>query len=208
MLVKQARKCVLSCCAKVRYPSSYPSNDRCTISVGSDNKRAINVVSFDTESSYDQLTVNGEAYDGSRGPGHVVPTQDITWHSDACMLLERSVCESKRNIVIVFQNKTQHDVWTSTHKQTCIYIYFYIYIYIYTYMYVFPGSSGYSMFRNHMWRAALVLLYLWMHIRYRTTTFNRDVQGGGLGHMLNTRVNFRTPVTAFDRLLSMTLPAG
>merc|ERR1712194_16080 len=42
----------------------------------------IQVESFETESNFDYLDVNGMEYDGTTGPNGVTPTADIFWYSD------------------------------------------------------------------------------------------------------------------------------
>ncbi|CAE7032759.1 rngB [Symbiodinium sp. CCMP2592] len=67
----------------------YPRNDECTITMPSENKRAIAVMAFSTFGG-DALVVNGVAYSGfdwhpwepEYGPVGIVPTGDITWWTD------------------------------------------------------------------------------------------------------------------------------
>ncbi|CAE7281673.1 Lztr1, partial [Symbiodinium sp. CCMP2456] len=70
------------CISSPSYPSSYPDDDSCTIHVPAGNTDAIQVVSFDTESS-DKLRVNSIDYSGTAGPDGVVPQGTIGWSSDA-----------------------------------------------------------------------------------------------------------------------------
>jgi hypothetical protein len=61
---------------------NYGNNERCTFTTSSAG--TLNVVSFNTESGYDELTVGGTQYDGTTGPQGVVVSAaaQITWSSD------------------------------------------------------------------------------------------------------------------------------
>ena len=61
------------------------------------NTRAIDVINFLTEESFDSLIINGLAYSGSNGPQGVVPQEALQWISDAghfLDLLPRFLCVS------------------------------------------------------------------------------------------------------------------
>ena len=60
----------------------YPSDDKCLIAVAPDNTLPINVIAFNTGKD-DFLVVNGVAYFGSASPMGIVPTENITWSTDA-----------------------------------------------------------------------------------------------------------------------------
>jgi hypothetical protein len=60
----------------------YGNNEQCTFTMGEDG--ALNVISFETESNYDELTVGGIQYDGTNGPQGISVSagEEITWSSD------------------------------------------------------------------------------------------------------------------------------
>ncbi|CAE7553092.1 unnamed protein product [Symbiodinium natans] len=76
------------CVASSNYPTTYPDNDRCVIEVVPNNTRAIDVINFLTEESFDSLIINGLAYSGSNGPQGVVPQEALQWISDAGHFLD------------------------------------------------------------------------------------------------------------------------
>ena len=61
----------------------YTSNERCDFSVAVGG--VLNIVSFETESGYDKMTIGGVIYMGSDGPADVVISagETITWYSDS-----------------------------------------------------------------------------------------------------------------------------
>jgi hypothetical protein len=61
---------------------NYATDERCTFTMG--NGGVLNVISFDTESRYDELTVGGSQYSGTTGPQSVSVSagEEITWSSD------------------------------------------------------------------------------------------------------------------------------
>lgn len=67
------------CVSSQNYPLDYGNNQACTISLGFPE---IRVVAFNTESTYDKLTVNGIEYAGTAGPNGVTPETEIVWASD------------------------------------------------------------------------------------------------------------------------------
>lgn len=70
------------CALSPNHPLPYGNNQGCTIRVNATAGRKLLVESFDVEESYDRLTVNGEAYSGSKKPVEIIPWEDITWFSD------------------------------------------------------------------------------------------------------------------------------
>jgi len=70
------------CATSPRYPQNYGKNQSCNITVDPDLVGPLIVESFDTESSFDFLRVNGHAYSGKAGPVAVVPSGPIFWSSD------------------------------------------------------------------------------------------------------------------------------
>ena len=60
----------------------YGNYETCTFTMGAGG--VLNVLSFETESNYDKLTVGGTEYSGTTGPQGVVVSagEDITWSSD------------------------------------------------------------------------------------------------------------------------------
>jgi ribosomal protein L33 len=71
-----------TCVQSSRYPQAYTNNSRCDI-VLQGEPVPLHVETFNTESGYDFLQVNGQRYDGSFGPQGVVPTGALVWSSDA-----------------------------------------------------------------------------------------------------------------------------
>eukprot|EP00976_Prorocentrum_cordatum_P009007 179251-Prorocentrum_minimum.AAC.1 len=74
------------CFRSPHYPESYGSDEACTINVLRDNV-VLNVMAFDTESGYDDLSVNGVDYSGdiTDSPAGVTVNTgtSITWSSDS-----------------------------------------------------------------------------------------------------------------------------
>jgi hypothetical protein len=73
------------CALSPNYPQSYSNDQSCKLHVlgATGTVPAIRVVSFETESYFDTLTVNGEIFSGTTGPeGLVVPSGSIDWLSD------------------------------------------------------------------------------------------------------------------------------
>lgn len=68
------------CVSSPNYPASYGVGEGCTVATfpGMGPMDAV----FDTEATYDTLTVNGKVYSGRSGPAEVTPTGIITWSSD------------------------------------------------------------------------------------------------------------------------------
>lgn len=77
-------------CIKSHHASGdYGSGEECAISVNGGNFKGpveLDVVGFDTERSFDKLTVNNEEYSGARGPQGVEPSGQIKWVSDGSVV--------------------------------------------------------------------------------------------------------------------------
>ncbi|CAK0822818.1 unnamed protein product [Prorocentrum cordatum] len=72
-----------SCVQSANYPQPYGNNQKCTVTIDASNAAPIVVESFDVESYFDYLVVDGGArYTGSSGPSGVTPTSSIMWSSD------------------------------------------------------------------------------------------------------------------------------
>lgn len=71
------------CIMSPNFPANYGNGEACVISIAQRNAVPIQVSSFETESRYDFLVVNGVQYSGTAGPFGVVPNGDITWASDS-----------------------------------------------------------------------------------------------------------------------------
>jgi hypothetical protein len=71
-----------TCVQSASYPQNYGANQKCTVEIDEANAAPIVVETFDVESYYDYLTVNGNTYSGTSGPDGVTPTGSITWSSD------------------------------------------------------------------------------------------------------------------------------
>jgi len=69
-----------NCVQSKNHPGQYGNNEACTIQLG--GSVPVTVEAFSTESSYDFLTVGGQAYSGSSGPSSGSYTGSITWASD------------------------------------------------------------------------------------------------------------------------------
>lgn len=70
------------CALSPNYPESYGNDQFCEIQILDTAAFPILAPSFNTESNYDILTVNGQSYSGGMGPSGVVPTGFISWSSD------------------------------------------------------------------------------------------------------------------------------
>jgi len=68
------------CAQSNNHPANYGNNDQCQIELYGDV--SIQVESFETERSYDRLTVGGSTYSGTSGPSNGVYTGTISWSSD------------------------------------------------------------------------------------------------------------------------------
>jgi len=64
------------------YPQNYGANQKCTVEIDEANAAPIVVESFDVESYFDYLIVNGNTYSGTSGPDGVTPTGSMLWSSD------------------------------------------------------------------------------------------------------------------------------
>jgi len=71
-----------ACVESPNYPNYYSTDQSCTIQIDLNAAAPIEVESFNTESYFDRLTVNGRAYSGTNGPSGVIPTANIQWASD------------------------------------------------------------------------------------------------------------------------------
>ena len=71
-----------TCFRSSNYPWGYGNNENCTITVNT--ATTLSVTTFDTESGYDHLTVNGVFYSGTSGPDgvQVAAGATITFTSD------------------------------------------------------------------------------------------------------------------------------
>jgi len=67
------------CVTSPNYPKHYGYHEACTIEAP---RIALALDSFETESHYDKLTVNGDAYSGEKKPNDIVPVEAIHWTSD------------------------------------------------------------------------------------------------------------------------------
>eukprot|EP00959_Pyramimonas_sp_CCMP1952_P323643 6773208-Pyramimonas_sp.AAC.1 len=71
-----------TCVESPNYPQNYGTDEGCTLEIDLGAAAPIVVESFNTESYFDTLTVNGVSYSGSVGPSGITPTADIVWSSD------------------------------------------------------------------------------------------------------------------------------
>ncbi|CAK0869735.1 unnamed protein product [Prorocentrum cordatum] len=71
-----------SCVESPNYPQNYGSSQACTLEVNLALAAPIQVESFDVESYFDYLLVNGKRYYGTSGPTGVTPLSSVTWSSD------------------------------------------------------------------------------------------------------------------------------
>ena len=72
-----------ACARSPNYPSDYGNRQSCTITptslaVG----QRLSATTFNTESGYDKLIVNGATYSGTIGPSNVLLGSAFTWSSD------------------------------------------------------------------------------------------------------------------------------
>ena len=73
-----------ACVRSPNYPSNYGSSQSCTITPESPAVGwLLTATTFNTESGYDKLTVNGVQYSGATGPMGVVLSGAFTWSSDS-----------------------------------------------------------------------------------------------------------------------------
>ena len=68
-----------ACDASSTADGLYGSNEACTVTFGHDVRLSVHL--FETESGYDQLTVDGTIYDGTSGPNGLT-TSGLSWSSD------------------------------------------------------------------------------------------------------------------------------
>jgi len=76
-------KCTIDaedCLLSPNYPEQYNNYDSCSIDVNHPQKIASR--DFNTETYSDALTVNGQEYSGTEGPGGIVASGQITWRTD------------------------------------------------------------------------------------------------------------------------------
>ncbi|CAK0889422.1 unnamed protein product [Prorocentrum cordatum] len=71
-----------SCVESHNFPQNYNNNQGCILEISAEFSAPIIVESFNTEASFDYLTVNGQLYSGSAGPSGITPTSSISWTSD------------------------------------------------------------------------------------------------------------------------------
>lgn len=67
------------CVNSPNYPLNYGDSQQCNFTMPAWNLR---VEEFNTEASYDKLTINGLFYAGTVGPDNVIPTGFLIWSSD------------------------------------------------------------------------------------------------------------------------------
>ncbi|CAE8695099.1 unnamed protein product, partial [Polarella glacialis] len=103
-----------NCLRSGNYPSSYSTNEYCSIEVGkaAGENSVLQVNSFDTEYGYDVMAIAGLFYSGTRGPDGVSAKGQVTWNSDYSN--ERSGWE----ICIVEATTTTVTTLTTTAKRT------------------------------------------------------------------------------------------
>ena len=71
-----------ACVRSPNYPSNYGSSQSCTITPESPAVGwLLSATAFNTESGYDELTVNGVDYSGTTGPNGEVLSGAFTWSS-------------------------------------------------------------------------------------------------------------------------------
>merc|ERR1719382_1241927 len=71
-----------SCVQSANYPQNYGARQKCTVDIDEANSAPIVVESFDVESYFDYLVVDGVRYSGRAGPDGVTPTGSVLWSSD------------------------------------------------------------------------------------------------------------------------------
>eukprot|EP00439_Symbiodinium_sp_Y106_P002913 s5999_g1.t1 len=82
-----------SCVQSQNYPNAYLIDDAsntqdCTLNPGAGNAQALHVVAFSTETGFDTLSINGQAYSGPgtetvAPPDGIIPSGDMPWTTDA-----------------------------------------------------------------------------------------------------------------------------
>merc|ERR1719382_2182699 len=72
-----------SCVQSANYPQNYGARQKCTVDIDEANSAPIVVESFDVESYFDYLVVDGVRYSGRAGPDGVAPTGSMLWSSDS-----------------------------------------------------------------------------------------------------------------------------
>ncbi|CAK0869737.1 unnamed protein product [Prorocentrum cordatum] len=70
------------CLESPNYPQDYGVDQECTVEIDSGSAAPILVESFNTESFFDYLIVNGVEYSGTYGPDGIIPSTSIVWSSD------------------------------------------------------------------------------------------------------------------------------
>jgi len=70
-----------NCIQSLNYPSNYGNNQQCSIELS--GAIPVSVIAFDTETSYDILSVGGSPYSGTSGPSNGAYSGTITWSSDS-----------------------------------------------------------------------------------------------------------------------------
>jgi len=68
------------CIQSNNHPSNYGNNEKCSVQLYGDISLSFD--SFETEASYDKLTVGGRSYSGGSGPSNGPYTGSISWSSD------------------------------------------------------------------------------------------------------------------------------
>jgi hypothetical protein len=68
-----------SCVKSTNYPSNYGNSQACTVEISPAAK--IDVIAFNTESGYDEMTVNGVEYSGD-GSGLDGKVSTLSWSTD------------------------------------------------------------------------------------------------------------------------------
>jgi hypothetical protein len=71
------------CIQSPNYPGMYANSDGCLISA---QTGPLSVLSFNTESGHDKLTVNGVDYHNTAGPNGIVPSGLIQWTTDGSVV--------------------------------------------------------------------------------------------------------------------------
>ena len=73
-----------SACTRNGYTSgAYGNGESCSISFGS--SKPLSVYTFNTETNYDKLTVNGVVYMGTNNPGGQTASS-MHWHTDGSVV--------------------------------------------------------------------------------------------------------------------------
>ncbi|CAK0880040.1 unnamed protein product [Prorocentrum cordatum] len=71
-----------NCVQSANYPQNYGANEKCTVEIDETNAAPIVVESFDVESYFDYIIVNGVTFSHTSGPDGVTPTGSMVWSSD------------------------------------------------------------------------------------------------------------------------------